>query len=383
VDRVTANTQVEPFALFVGTGKPTQCAERIRRSGRAEMNSAPAFKKARRLRRVCASKGAAGTSIGRSSRLLPRRATIFTALAAWLIVLGAIFPALARDGGPTEATPASDAASTPAASSATAPTIAPAAPATEASTPIGGPKTFSISEGASESTTSGWFLVAPAAAASGTYSEPPAATVSDALASRIAAPAAGEQIIIPDDTPLGTEVIPSNTQQALDSETVSQSSQVVSYEPQLHSRQEFMNEEVSAYPLGLVLQEGARRTSNGLEADGLLVVELQPDSPAGRAGVCAGHPVAHDMLEGAAVVASLVFPPAVLVVPVIETIQLGENYDLIIGVDGTRVTNFMEFEERLRDAQPGETVYLNILRADKRLQIPVEMPQPSTATLEP
>ena len=89
-------------------------------------------------------------------------------------------------------------------------------------------------------------------------------------------------------------------------------------------------------------------------------------------------------LPAAAVAASLVFPPAVLVVPVIETIQLGENYDLIIGVDGNRVTNFMDFQDQLREAQPGETVYLNILRGGERLQLPVEMPQqPNAAKLEP
>ncbi|MGZ3620741.1 MAG: PDZ domain-containing protein, partial [Candidatus Binataceae bacterium] len=106
-------------------------------------------------------------------------------------------------------------------------------------------------------------------------------------------------------------------------------------------------------------------------------------SPAERAGVQAGHREAHDVLEGAAVAASLVFPPAVLAVPVIETIQLGENYDLIIGIDGNRVTNFMDFQDQLRDARPGETVYLNILRGGKRLQIPVEMPAPSSAKLQP
>jgi S1-C subfamily serine protease len=83
------------------------------------------------------------------------------------------------------------------------------------------------------------------------------------------------------------------------------------------------------------------------------VVALQPGSPAERAGVMAGHRAVHDVLEGAVVVASLVFPPALLAVPVIETIQLGENYDLIIGVDGYRVTNFMNFQDQLREAQPG------------------------------
>jgi S1-C subfamily serine protease len=97
----------------------------------------------------------------------------------------------------------------------------------------------------------------------------------------------------------------------------------------------------------------------------------------------AGHRAVHDVLKGAAVVASLVFPPALLAVPVIETIQLGENYDLIIGVDGYRVTNFMNFQDQLREAQPGETVYFNILRGGKRLQLLVQMPQPNLDKLSP
>ncbi len=59
-----------------------------------------------------------------------------------------------------------------------------------------------------------------------------------------------------------------------------------------------MNEGVNTSPLGVELQEGARRTKNGREIDGLLVVALQPGSPAERAGVQAGHREAHDVLEG-------------------------------------------------------------------------------------
>ena len=208
-------------------------------------------------------------------------------------------------------------------------------------------------------------------------------------------PAPDAQSGTPEEAPPGTTVIPSAAQeQALppDAGAGSSSSQVVNYEanqqmplnePQLHSLQEFMNEGTNTSPLGVELQEGARRGKNGREIDGLLVVALQPGSPAEVAGLQAGHRAAHDVLEGAAVAASLVFPPAVLAVPVIETIQLGENYDLIIGVDGNRVTNFMDFQDQLREAQPGETVYLNILRSGKRLQVPVEMPQPSAAKLNP
>ena len=294
------------------------------------------------------------------------------------------------------ATPASGGAGTPAPPEAAAATATPAAAATtEASAPAGGPKTFLINDGAPPgATSSGWTPVAPGAAASGASAEPAAAAAAGAAATPIDAPAPGEQSVTPDEAPLGTTVIPTaSQQQALQPPAGSQGSQVINYEanqqmplnePQLHSLQEFMNEGVNTSPLGVELQEGARRTKSGREVDGLLVVALQPGSPAERAGVQAGHRQAHDVLEGAAVAASLVFPPAVLAVPVIETMQVGENYDLIIGVDGNRVSNFMDFQDQLRDAQPGETVYLNILRSGKRLQVPVDMPQqPNAAKLEP
>jgi hypothetical protein len=289
---------------------------------------------------------------------------------------------------------ASGGAGTPAPPEAAAATPTPAAAPAEASAPDGGPRTFLINDGAPPGATpSGWTPVAPGAPASGVPGEPAAAAAAGSPATPIDAPAPGEQSITPDEAPLGTTVIPTaSQQQALQPPAASQSPQISNYEanqqmplnePQLHSLQEFMNEGVNTSPLGVELQEGARRTKSGREVDGLLVVALQPGSPAERAGVQAGHRQAHDVLEGAAVAASLVFPPAVLAVPVIETIQVGENYDLIIGVDGNRVTNFMDFQDQLRDAQPGETVYLNILRSGKRLQVPVEMPKPSAAKLEP
>jgi PDZ domain len=305
----------------------------------------------------------------------------------------AAVPASAASAG---AVAASGGAGTPAPPEAAAATPTPAAapPPAEASAPAGGPRTFLINDGAPPGATpSGWTPVAPDAPASGASGAPAAAAAAAATPATIEAPAPGERNITPDEAPLGTTVIPTaSQQQALQPPPAPQSSQVVNYEanqqmplnePQLHSLQEFMNEGVNTSPLGVELQEGARRSKNGREVDGLLVVALQPGSPAERAGVQAGHREAHDVLEGAAVAASLVFPPAVLAVPVIETIQLGENYDLIIGVDGNRVTNFMDFQDQLREAQPGETVYLNILRSGKRLQVPVEMPQPSAAKLEP
>ena len=60
---------------------------------------------------------------------------------------------------------------------------------------------------------------------------------------------------------------------------------------------------------------------------------------------------------------------SVIVIPAIDYMQVGESYDLIIGVDGSRVTNFLDFQDRMRDLQPGEIVYLSVVRNGKRLQV--------------
>ena len=70
----------------------------------------------------------------------------------------------------------------------------------------------------------------------------------------------------------------------------------------------------------------------------------------------------------------MTFVPAIIVAPLVGLIPLHESYDLVIGVDGFRVANFVDFCERVRETRPGETVYLNILRNGLRLQVPVVIP---------
>lgn len=196
----------------------------------------------------------------------------------------------------------------------------------------------------------------------------------------------------PNAAPPGATIIPPAGATSNGGQPDQYNSQIINYEAnqqiplndmRLHSLQEFINEGVNGSPLGMDLQQGERTTDDGRRAIGLLVVSVAPGSPAAQAGLRSGHRAAHDLLEGAAVAASLVFPPAVLAVPVIETIQLGENYDLIIGVDGNRVTNYVDFEEQLRQAQPGETVYLNVLRDHKRLQLAVKVPGAAVSNVYP
>ena len=60
---------------------------------------------------------------------------------------------------------------------------------------------------------------------------------------------------------------------------------------------------------------------------------------------------------------------AILLIPVLDIYQVGESYDMIIGVDGSRVTNFLDFQDRIHDLQPGEIIYLSVLRDGKRVQV--------------
>jgi S1-C subfamily serine protease len=122
------------------------------------------------------------------------------------------------------------------------------------------------------------------------------------------------------------------------------------------------------------VREGQRQLKSGEAADGLLIVEIVGGSPAAQAGLRAYRHLATDLLQAGSVAAALIFPPAILAVPIFEQVHVGDSYDLIIGVDGNRVTNFLDFEDRMREVQPGEIVYLSIVRNGERMQIPVHVP---------
>jgi hypothetical protein len=144
--------------------------------------------------------------------------------------------------------------------------------------------------------------------------------------------------------------------------------------PPIGSLDDFMSDGDFTSPLGIEVREDKRRLKGGEEADGLLIVDVFAGSPAAHAGLRSYHRAMRDALETAAVAGAMFCPPVVLLVPVFDQVRLGESFDLIIGVDGSRVTNFLDFQDRLRDVQPGEIVYLSIIRNGKRAQIPVPVP---------
>jgi hypothetical protein len=144
--------------------------------------------------------------------------------------------------------------------------------------------------------------------------------------------------------------------------------------PPIGSLNDFMSEGDITSPLGIVVREDKRRLKSGREVEGLLIVDVSAGSPAAHAGLHPYRQTVRNTLETAAIAGAIFFPPAVLLVPVFDQVHLGESYDLIIGIDGSRVTNLLDFEDHLRDVQAGEIVYFSIVRNGERMQIPVPVP---------
>ena len=139
---------------------------------------------------------------------------------------------------------------------------------------------------------------------------------------------------------------------------------------QLKALQEFDSEGQLSTPFGMELQEAKRSLKSGEDADGLLIVAVAKGSPAATAGLRPYSHTVHDAIAAAAMVGAVFSGGlSVVVIPAIDYMQVGESYDMIIGVDGSRVTNFLDFQDRIHDLQPGEVVYLSVLRDGKRIQL--------------
>src|SRR5512146_589175 len=96
------------------------------------------------------------------------------------------------------------------------------------------------------------------------------------------------------------------------------------------------NEQISVF--GIDMRVETRKVEK--EIQGLLVVDVTPGSPGADAGLHPFRQPVRDLLRGVGMLAMMAFPPAAVVVPIVESVPLHEAYDLIIGVDGSRVSNF-------------------------------------------
>ncbi|HZP44637.1 MAG TPA: PDZ domain-containing protein [Candidatus Binataceae bacterium] len=156
---------------------------------------------------------------------------------------------------------------------------------------------------------------------------------------------------------------------------------VVQYEhaqpPEVGDITDYTNDDAAGAvpPLGISVREDSRKLASGGEASGLLVVAVQKNGPAAGAGLKAYSHRARTAVEVAAVATTvLVFPPAMFAVPMLEASQMGDSYYLIIGVDGTRVTDLEDIVNCMRDVQPGEIVYLSLIHNGVREQLPLTIP---------
>lgn len=143
--------------------------------------------------------------------------------------------------------------------------------------------------------------------------------------------------------------------------------------PNIASLQDFLAQGAAESPLGLELHQECIELA-GQEVCGLAVLGVRPGSPAAKAGIQPYHALTHHLLDGATVAAALFFPPAIMAIGIIDSTHIGESFDLIIGIDGERVRNVVDFEDLTGNLRPGDIVYVMIVRSGKRLQIPVHLP---------
>jgi len=151
--------------------------------------------------------------------------------------------------------------------------------------------------------------------------------------------------------------------------------------------EQFMMEDENDLPLlGVDVRLDQRKLKSGESVSGLLVLAVSSGSPAAVAGLQGFSHKVTSAVETVAMAAAMIVPvaaPAVMVVPLLESSHVGEHYDLIVAIDGYRVTNLVDIQDAIRNARPGETVYLSIIRDGKRLQVPLKLQRASLLSQYP
>ena len=133
------------------------------------------------------------------------------------------------------------------------------------------------------------------------------------------------------------------------------------------------NDDVYEAPIGALLQRNCARLAQGQLACGLAVLEIRPGSSAALAGIRPYSGLVHTLLGASVMGTAMVFPPALAALGLVEESHVGEKYDLILAVDGQRVRRIRDFQDAISDARFGDIIYVTILRAGKRLQIPMRI----------
>jgi S1-C subfamily serine protease len=123
---------------------------------------------------------------------------------------------------------------------------------------------------------------------------------------------------------------------------------------------------------------------DGQQVSGLEVTEVDPNSPAERAGL--KIPAPRSTLGATGETTGELLGPldAALKPLLVKTGQLGEDGDLIVAIDDHRVTSDSDLPDRLARLHPGDIIYLTVLRqqrggAYKSVKVPVTLGLPKEA----
>jgi hypothetical protein len=131
--------------------------------------------------------------------------------------------------------------------------------------------------------------------------------------------------------------------------------------------------------LGISVLPGDGRLESGEQLSGLKVLSVDQRGAGYDAGIRGRQIRVGKAAEevGATVLvvgAAAFFPPAIFGVPFLMQMQSPRSYDVLVAVDGQRVQDVNELESSLREAKPGETIYVTIIRNGHRIQLRVPMP---------
>jgi len=131
--------------------------------------------------------------------------------------------------------------------------------------------------------------------------------------------------------------------------------------------------------IGIHVFEGPGKLASGQPLSGISVISVDRPGPGDNAGLRAQHVrvlrAATEVGLGVVCVgATLIFPPAILGVPLIQQMDSATAYDVIVAVDAERTRNIIELEDSLRKVKAGETIYVTIIRDGQREQLRVVAP---------